>query len=113
MDVFRSGETASIRGGYGNQTLDVLPGTYEVTISGKRLAGVTVRSAHETRIKVGVLHVYASDGTRVDLVDPASGEVLIGGYGEQIFGLPAGDVGVRIAGQTETVTITAGQVVEF
>jgi len=113
FDVFRPGEQQSMRGGYGNQQLDVLPGTYEVTISGKRIAGVTVTSAHETRIKVGVLRVYASDATRVDLVDPASGEVLIGGYGDKVFGLPPGEVGVRIAGETETVTIAAGQVVEF
>jgi len=34
-------------------------------------------------------------------------------YGPQVFGLPIGEVGVEIAGQTENVVIEAGQVTEF
>jgi hypothetical protein len=74
---------------------------------------VTVRSGNDTKIKVGVLHVTASQSTRVDLVDRADGRSLVGGYGTDVYGLPIGAVGVRIAGQTETVVIEAGQVAEF
>jgi hypothetical protein len=38
---------------------------------------------------------------------------LTGGFGTDAYGLPIGEVGVQIAGQTETVVIEAGQVTEF
>ncbi|HUF71536.1 MAG TPA: hypothetical protein VMR74_01425 [Gammaproteobacteria bacterium] len=113
IDVFRAGETRSVAGGYGDAAFDLLPGNYDVTISGKRVTGVTVRSGNDTKIRVGVLHVTASDGTRVDLVDQADGRSLIGGYGTDAYGLPIGEVGVQIAGQTEAVVIEAGQVTDF
>jgi hypothetical protein len=113
IDVSRAGETQSVAGGYGDAGFDLFPGTYDVTISGKLVAGVTVQSGHDTQIKVGVLRVTASEGTRVDLVDRADGKGLIGGYGTDAYGLPIGEVGVQIAGQTETVVIEAGQVSEF
>jgi len=113
IDVFRAGETQSIAAGYGDQAFDLLPGTYDVAISGKVVAGVTVQSGHDTQIKVGVLRVSASDGTRVDLADPVDKKSFAGAYGTQAFGLPIGEVGVQIAGQTETVVIEAGQVAEF
>jgi hypothetical protein len=113
IDVYRPGEPRAIQSGYGNQAYDLLPGTYEVTISGKRIAGVTVRSGSDTQIKVGVLRVNASDATRVDLVDPISKESVAGDYGATVFGLPIGQIGVQIAGQTETVMIEAGKVAEF
>ena len=92
---------------------DLLPGTYEVVISGKRVTGVTVRSGNDTRIRVGVLRVSASASTRIDLVEGADERSLASDYGPSAFGLPIGEVGVRIAGQTEVVTIEAGQVTEF
>jgi hypothetical protein len=113
IDVFRAGETQSLAGGYGDAAFDLFPGTYEVTISGKRVTGVTVRSGNDTKIKVGVLRVTASDGTRIDVVEGQEGRSVTGGYGPGAYGLPIGEVGVRIAGQTETVVIEAGQVAEF
>ena len=113
IDVFRAGETQSVAGGFGDAAFDLFPGTYDVTISGKLVAGVTVQSGHDTQIKVGVLRVTASDSTRIDLVDRAGGRSLIGGYGTDAYGLPIGEVGVQIAGQTETLVIEAGQVTEF
>jgi hypothetical protein len=113
IDVYRTGETQSLAGGYGDAAFDLFPGTYDVTISGKRVAGVTVQSGHDTQIKVGVLRVTASDSTRIDLVDRADDRALTGGFGTDAYGLPIGEVGVQIAGQTETVVIEAGQVTEF
>jgi len=113
IDVFRAGETKAIATDYGDHAFDLLPGTYDVSISGKRIAGVTVQSGHDTQIKVGVLRVNASEGTRIDLADPGSKERIASDYGPQLFGLPIGEVGVEIAGQTENVVIEAGQVTEF
>ncbi len=113
IDVFRAGETQSVAGGFGDAAFDLFPGTYDVTISGKRVTGVTVRSGNDTQIKVGVLRVTASDSTRVDLVDRADGKGLTGGFGAGAYGLPIGEVGVQIAGQTEAVAIEAGQVTDF
>ncbi len=113
IDVFRVGETQSVASGYGDQAYDLFPGTYDVSISGKRVAGVTVRSGQDTQIKVGVLRVNASDGTRIDLIDPVSKAPVTCAYGTQLVGLPIGEVGVQIAGQTETVVIEAGQVTDF
>jgi hypothetical protein len=110
IDVFRAGETESVAGDYGDQAFDLFPGTYDVTISGKRVADVTVQSGHDT---LGVLRVSASGGTRVDVVDPADGRALTGDFGPRAYGLPIGEFGVQIAGQTETVVIEAGQVSEF
>ena len=113
IDVFRTGETKAVASDYGDAAFDLLPGTYDVSISGKRVAGVTVRSGYDTQVKVGVLRVNASEGTRVDLVDTVTKEGVASDYGTQAFGLPIGEIGVQIAGQTENVAIEAGQVTEF
>lgn len=113
IDVSRAGETQSLAGGFGNAAFDLLPGTYDVTISGKLVAGVTVQSGYDTQIKVGVLRVTAGESTRVDLVDRANGRALTGGFGTDAYGLPIGEIGVQMAGQTEPAVIEAGQVTEF
>ena len=113
IDVYRPGETQAVAGGYGNVAFDLFPGTYDVDISGKRVTGVTVRSGNDTRVRVGVLRVNASDSTRIDIVDRADGRSLTGGYGTDLYGLPIGEVGVQIAGQTEVVVIEAGRLTEF
>ena len=113
IEVVGAGETQILADGYGNRAFDLFPGTYDVTISGKRVSGATVRSGADTPIEVGVLRVHASDGTYVELADPISKQRIADGYGTVAFGLPVGEVGVRIAGQMETVLIEAGQVTEF
>jgi hypothetical protein len=113
VDVYRPGEQTSLAGGYGSQMLDLMPGTYEVEISRKRILGVMVEPAHDTRVRVGVLRVTALANTRVDLLDAKDQRALTGGFGTQEFGLPVGSIQVKVAGQTETVTITAGQITEF
>ena len=113
IEVYGAGQERALAAGYGNQRFDLFPGSYDVSVSGKRIAGVTVHSEQDTQIEVGVLRVNVSEGTRIDLVDPASKERVAGGYGAQAFGLPAGEIGVEIAGQTENVAIETGQVTEF
>ena len=113
VDVFRAGEQTSIQGGYGAQGWDLLPGTYAVTISGARVDGVTVQSGHDTRVRVGILRVTAGGSTRVDLLDAGGKAALTGGYGAQVIGLPVGIFRVRIAGQSEVVTIQDGKITDF
>lgn len=97
-----------VQAGHGNQAWVLPPGTYEVTISDQSLRGVTVQAGHETKVKVGVLHVNAAQNTHVELMDPTTGKVIAGGYGERSYGLPIGLVSVQVAGQTETVAIEEG-----
>ena len=47
------------------------------------------------------------------MVNRADGKSFAGGYGEGTYGLPIGEVGVQIAGQTEAVVIEPGQVTDF
>jgi hypothetical protein len=113
IDLYKAGDPTSLDGAYGNHAVEMAPGLYDVVISGKRVAGVTVQAGHDTQVKVGVLHLYANPQTRIDLLDPAGGKPLIDGYGEQSYGLPVGPVSVQVAGQSETVTINDGQITEF
>lgn len=98
---------------YGDAALELPPGSYAVTISGRRVAGVTVQAGHDTRIRVGVLHVFAGAETRIDLLDEASGATLGSGYGEGLYGFPIGSVVVQVAGQQGSVLIEDGKVTEF
>lgn len=113
MDVYKVGEPKALTGGFGNQTLDLLPGAYAVVISGKRVEGVPVQSGHDTTVKVGVLRVTAGASTRIDVLDPASKQALTGGFGNHQFGLPIGPVSVSVAGQSEAVTIQDGKITDF
>ena len=113
LNVYRTGQAKSIADGYGNQAIDLLPGTYDLEISGKRIASVQVQAGHDTQIKVGALHVQVGKDTRIDIVEPGGDKELVSAYGEKLFGLPVGQFGVRVSGQTETVTVTEGQTTEF
>jgi hypothetical protein len=111
VDIFHPIEQKALKGGFGNQTIDLLPGIYDLDISKKRLKNVPVKSGHDTRVKVGLLRISAGKGTRIDIVD--AGKKLTGGYGNQVIGLPVGSFDVQVAGQTEKVTITQGEVTDF
>lgn len=113
MDIYKPGDSRAIHGGYGNQAIELPLGTYDIVINGQRVTDVTVQAGHATHVNVGVLHVYADKKTRIDLLDPANGKVLTGGYGEKSYGLPIGQVSVQVAGQSETATIEKGKVTEF
>jgi hypothetical protein len=114
LDIYAAGDTSrAVGGGYGDLSIELDPGQYEATIGSKRIAGIVVQAGHDTRIRAGVLHVYASDSTRIDFLDPASGETLPGGYGEKSYGFPVGPVAVQVAGQTETVVIEDGVITVF
>jgi hypothetical protein len=113
LDVYAGGDATAIGSQYGDATLEVPAGTYDVTIGGLRVAGVRVQAGHDTRIRTGVLHVHAGDDTRIDLIDAGSAAALTSGYGEKQYGLPVGTVTVEVAGQREAALIEDGKVTEF
>jgi hypothetical protein len=113
LDVYKVGEPKAITGGFGNQTLDLFPGTYAVAITGKRVEGVPIQSRHDTKVKVGMLRVNAGKDTRVFLLDTDKTRHLTDGYGNQELGFPIGTVHVSIAGQSEPVTIQEGKITDF
>lgn len=74
---------------------------------------MVIQSAHDTRVKIGVLQVYASGNTRIDVLDRDGQPTLAGGFGEQTIRLPIGSFPVRVAGQAELITIEDNPVTEF
>jgi hypothetical protein len=44
---------------------------------------------------------------------PLTKQALTGGFGNQQFGFPIGQVSVSVAGQAETVTIQEGKITDF
>jgi len=111
IDVFKGDKRATH--GYGNKAFELLPGSYSVVISGKRVDNVTVQSGHDTKVKVGVLRVTAPGGTGIDVLDKDAKTRLTHGYGNKEFGLPIGTVYVSVHGQSEAVTIKDGQITDF
>lgn len=107
--VLKNGK--EVKSGYGNQSWDLLPGTYDVRISGKTVLNVPIQSGHDTTVKVGVLRVSAEKHTRLEIMD--GGKILISRYGTQLIGLPPGSFQVKVGEETQTVTINHGQVTDF
>lgn len=97
--------------GYGSITADLLPGKYDVQVSGVVIPGVEVRSRHDSKIAVGVLRVSLGSSTRVEIF--RGGQQVAAGYGKGQYGLPVGAYEVAIAGKREPITITAGGITDF
>lgn len=114
LDLYARGEpTRSLASGYGAARLELEPGSYDATLGGKRVAGVVVEAGHETRIRAGVVQVFAGSATRIDFYDAAGEAALASGYGKQSYGFPAGEIEVEVAGQRETLTIVDRKITEF
>jgi len=114
LEVYAVGAASeALGGGYGDARVELPPGAYDVIVGGRRLTGVPVQAGHDTRVRTGVLHVYAGADTRIDLLDDARGEKVAGGYGEKRYGLPVGPVVVEVAGLHDTALIEDGKVTEF
>jgi hypothetical protein len=113
IDVYKAAGKESITGGFGNQAVDLLPGSYAVVISGKRVENVPITSGHDTRLRVGVLRMTGGGDTRFDVFDADDKRTLTGGFGAQVMGFPVGTVHVHIAGQSEAVTIKEGTVMDI
>jgi hypothetical protein len=105
------GGTENSASNYGGITADLLPGKYDVIISGVVIPGAEVRSRHDTKFAVGVLRVSAGDSTRIQIF--RGQESVASGYGKGQYGLPAGSYEVEISGKREPITITAGAITDF
>jgi hypothetical protein len=104
-------EGKEVLSGYGNRIWDLLPGLYEVRISGKAVSNVSVKSGHDTRVKVGVLRVTANKDTPLEVSD--GGTRIFSRYGSQLVGLPIGSFDVKVGTQTQSVTISEGTITDF
>jgi len=100
-----------VKAGFGSQSWEVLSGSYDVMISGKRVSNVTVQAGYDTQVKVGVLRVTAGKQTKSEVLD--GGKMIASGHGDHLVGLPAGSYDLKVAGKTETITIQDGQITEF
>jgi hypothetical protein len=97
--------------GYGSQSWELLPGSYDLSVSGKTITNVSVQARSDTTVRVGVLRVSAGSQTQWEVVD--GGKTIASGYGMQLVGLPVGSYSLRISGQTESFTIRDGQIADF
>ncbi|MGI8498243.1 MAG: hypothetical protein ACR2OG_11750 [Gemmatimonadaceae bacterium] len=111
--VFKSGDKVKLQTGYGAQVWDLIPGPYAVSLSGKRIEGVTIQSGHDTQLRVGTLRIKTGSSTAVALMDADDKTKLHSGYGPQEIGLPVGTYRVQIAGQSEAVTIRKGKITDY
>jgi hypothetical protein len=100
-----------IQADYGNHTFNLPSGTYDVNISGKSVANVTVPAGGETSMQVGVLRVTGPSSRRVSVRE--GGQEIAGAYGGELIGLPAGSFDVYLDERTESVTIVAGMVTDI
>ena len=112
--INKAGERKPGVNNYGNTAAELLPGQYEVLISGARVGGAEVKARHDTRIPVGVLSIKTSAPDTSVAIFSADGSNQINiGYGSRDVGLPAGKYTVKVAGQTAPVEIKAGEVTAF
>ena len=111
IEVRPAGGKDSRASNYGGIAADLLPGAYDVVISGVVVPGTEVRSRHDTKIAVGVLRVSAGSTTRIQVF--SAQQAVASGYGKAQFGLPAGAYEVEISGQREPITIAAGGIIDF
>ena len=111
--VTKQGDTKSSASGYGNFTADLLPGTYDVTIGGATVAGVDVKSKHDTNVATGVLRTSADAQTHVAVTDKTGKKPITSGYGAKEYGLPPGTYTVTVSGQSMPVEIKAGEATDF
>ncbi|MCA1559285.1 MAG: hypothetical protein LC804_03075 [Acidobacteria bacterium] len=111
IEVRPAGGKDSSASNYGGITADLLPGAYDVVISGVLVPGAEVRSRHDTKIAVGVLRVSAGSSTKIQVF--RGQQAVASGYGNTQFGLPAGTYELEISGQREPITITAGGIIDF
>lgn len=92
---------------------DLLSGTYDVVIAGKRVTGVPIQSGQETRLLMGLLRVVYTDMSRTEVYDSDKTTLLVKDYGTLRLGLAVGKYWVKLAGRMVEIEIKDGQVVEF
>lgn len=92
---------------------DLLSGTYDVVVAGKRIPGVPIQSGQETHLLMGLLRVVYTDMSRTEVYDSDKKTLLVKDNGTLRLGLPVGKYWVKLAGRMVEIEIKEGQVVEF
>ena len=112
VDVYEAGTRNAKKFGYGNQSFELPPGSYDVAINGIVVHDVVLQGKQDTIVHVGVLHVEAPSDARVNVFAPGGQSALKFVFGETAWGFPVGTVDVEIAGKRESVQIEDGQVTD-
>ncbi|MGD0390545.1 MAG: carboxypeptidase-like regulatory domain-containing protein [Tepidisphaeraceae bacterium] len=112
IDIYTPSSDQSIGGAYGDSSIELLPGDYDVSICTVRVP-VKVVSRSQTNLAVGILSVHAGSNTRVSISGADPKTEIYGAYGEFQIGLPVGTYKVTVAGQSDTATVKAGQITDF
>jgi hypothetical protein len=110
--VYQAGSTTELLSRYEDFTGELLPGTYDLVVSGQRVNGVRIKAGHDTKLRLGTLRVQAAQDTPVAILDQ-EGKVGVTDYGNFEVGLPIGTFQVEVRGQRASVTIREGQVTRF
>jgi hypothetical protein len=113
VKVYKTGEKNAIKSGVGSMAVELLPGSYVVSISNKRVSDVTIQAGYDTQVRVGVLRITAAGDTQVKVLDADQKTSLSSGRGARAVGLPVGTFGVMVAGQVRPVQIQEGQITDF
>jgi hypothetical protein len=92
---------------------DLLPGTYDLIIAGKRVVDVPIQSGQETRLLMGLLRVVYKDMSRTEVYDSDKKTLLVKDNGTLRLGLPVGKYWVKLAGRMVEIEIKDGLVLEF
>ena len=94
-----------------DRSFSLVPGTYDVTVSGKKTKDVIVQKGMETRIKGGALNVVAT-GTWT-LYDEKKDRQVYYSVSPKKIGLPVGTYQLEINGTMQEIKIKDGETVEF
>lgn len=111
--VHRPGSKDRIEGFYKSGQLELMPGNYDVYVSGHLIRNVPIQSRHDTRIHVGVLKLNGSSSTYFGIHEVGAPERFDGHYGTKAVGLPVGEFEVVVRDDREKVVIGRDQVTEF
>ncbi len=111
--VFRAGSADRVEYFYDSGQVELMPGDYDIVISGHKVAGVNILARQDTRMQVGVLRTQGGAQTLFSIHDVGAKERLHYNYGTADTGLPVGEYEVVIKDQRQKVKIEAGKVTEF
>ncbi len=94
-----------------DHAFSLVPGIYDVTLSGSKVKGVPIQKGMDTRIKAGVLNVVAT-GTWT-LFDEKKDRQIYYSISAKKIGLPIGTYQMEINGTMQLVVIKDGETVDF
>lgn len=110
VEVFQAGTSQRIKDWFANASVDLLPGVYDIKLSGVWVMGVTVNRQMDTTILCGALSVNLSDGSQWEVFDEAQETRFTSDFGTGTIALPIGVYAVRIAGGWVRIQIEDGTV---